>query len=412
MRRTLTDRGIAALKPEPGKRKLTHDLDVPGLAVMVTEKGAKSFVLYTRFPGSGKPTRRFIGTAGALPLAAAREKARHWRALIAQGKDPAEHEAAQRAAEARQRANSFAAVTEAYLEEHVKGQRTATATEQDIRSNLIPRWGSRPIASITVNDVLDLCADFKKAGIGAHGHNVLGHARRIFKWAIRTRRYELERSPCADLEPSVLISKKKSRDRTLTDAEIRALWLASDTLGYPYGPLYKLLLLTGTRRDEAAHAVHQEFDLSRKLWIISAGRHKSERDFVIPLSEDALSLLDGLPRLMGPFLFSTTGGQKAINGFSKAKRQLNELMQRALGEPLRPFQNHDIRRTVRSRLSELKVSPVVAEVTIGHKLPGLLGVYDRFDYLEEKRDALERWAQHLRGIVSRRGNIIEMRARP
>jgi hypothetical protein len=200
MRRTLTDRGIAALKPAaPGKRYMVHDADVRGLGVLVTDKGSKSFVFYARYPGSASPSRRYIGQVGALSLAAARRKAQEWRGLIAEGKDPAEHEAAQRRADARRRANTFEAVAVAFIEARIKGQRTAIATEQEIRRHLISRWIGRPITSITTDDVVDLCDSFRRAGINAHAHNVFGHCRRIFKWAIQRRCYDLQRSPCEGL---------------------------------------------------------------------------------------------------------------------------------------------------------------------------------------------------------------------
>lgn len=417
MRRPLTDRAIAALKPAPvGKRLLLHDSVVPGFAAMVTDKGAKSFVLVVRFPKTGKPARRFIGKVGALSLASARAKAQQWRELIAEGKDPAEHEAAQQRAAARRRANSFEVVAEAFIEARVRAQRTAHDTEREIRKHLIARWGSRPITDITVDDIVDLCDDFRRAGIRSHARNILGHARRLFRWAIERRCYDMVRSPCEGLSPTALIGERVPRDRVLGDTEIRALWLASEKLGYPYGAFFRMVLLTGTRRDQASDAQWREFDLERRLWVIPPARVKQRntgkpREHIVPLSKDAAALLDSVPRFAsGDFLFSTTAGAKSVDGFSKGKLRLDGAMQTLLGDTaLEPFVIHDIRRTMRSRLSELGVSPIVAEVTIGHSLPGLLGVYDRFEYLNEKRDALERWAARLRQIVNPQPNVVPMR---
>jgi integrase len=114
-------------------------------------------------------------------------------------------------------------------------------------------------------------------------------------------------------------------------------------------------------------------------------------------------LLDGLPHFMGPFLFSTTAGAKPVDGFSKAKVRLDAAMQALLGETkLQPFVIHDVRRTVRTRLSEIGVAPIVAELVIGHTLPGLLRVYDQWEHLKEKREALDRWALRLRQLVDPR----------
>src|SRR5262249_7499108 len=123
---------------------------------------------------------------------------------------------------------------------------------------------------------------------------------------------------------------------------------------------------------------------------------------VVPLSDQALAIVRDLPRFVsGEFVFTTTAGRKAVDGFSKAKIKLDGAMQAILGETrLSPWTIHDLRRTVRTRLSGLRIPPVVAETVIGHSLPGLLGVYDQHAYLDEKRDALQRWADELDRILN------------
>src|SRR5262249_51847011 len=126
--------------------------------------------------------------------------------------------------------------------------------------------------------------------------------------------------------------------------------------------------------------------------------------------DDAMALLEGLPHFAGDHLFSTTAGKKPVDGFSKAKLRLDGAMQALLrGEMLEPFVIHDLRRTVRSRLSELRVPKVVAELVIGHTLPGLLKVYDHWEHLDEKRDALDLWAARLREILNPHANIVPLR---
>ena len=391
MRKQLTDQGIRALKPAPaGKRELLYDTLQPRLAVMVTDKGSKSFVWYGRVPSTGKPSRRFIGPAGVMSLTAAREKAREWEQQISEGHDPAKIAAAERAAEAIRRANSFESVAEAYIGDHVQRLRQARTTENEIRKHLVSRWGTRPVTDISSHDVAALCDDFRSMGIVAHGQNLFAHGRRIFRWAIHRRVYGLERSPFEGLSPSILIGPKGTRDRTLTDAELAALWQASGDADYPYGQLVRLLLLTGSRKSEAAEAIWTEFDFVRALWTIPAARFKGKRDHVFPLSNDVVDLLRMLPRFSrGQFLFSTTAGHKPVNGLSKMKGRLDTSMERSMAPALlAPWVLHDLRRTVRSRLSELRVPPAIAELTIGHQLPGLLKVYDKWEAMDERRDAL------------------------
>lgn len=400
MRRTLTDRAVAGLKaPETG-RTFLWDRDPVGFGVMATSTGARSFIYETRYPGSPNPARRSLGKVGVITLAQARQKALRWRSLIAQGIDPAEHEASQRSHEARQKALTFEVVAERFVAERLAGLRTAETTAQEVRSYLISRWGSRPITSITVDDVVSLCDEFREADKAIHGRKIVGHASRVFRWAIARRALGVSHNPAAGLDLSDLLAPLRTRERTLDDAEIRAIWRASETAGYPMGALVRLLMATALRRSEAAEGDWREVDLSQRRWTIPASRMKSKRDHVVPLSTLALQVLDGLPRFTGGgCMFSTTDGSVSVSGFTKMKLRFDRLVAVELGRQPEPWTLHDIRRSVRSRLSEIGVQPVVAEAVLAHALPGLLRTYDRFDYAAEKADALERWATRLRELT-------------
>src|SRR5262249_35113084 len=148
--------------------------------------------------------------------------------------------------------------------------------------------------------------------------------------------------------PADAIGKKAVRNRVLNDDELRALWKATEDMGYPYGPLLRLLALTGQRRSEVAEAQWSEFDLAKRLWTIPAERMKADAAHEVPLSADAIAILESLPRFTkGDFLFSTKSGRKPINAFSRAKRQLDTAMlaqANANKTKLPPFVMHDIRR--------------------------------------------------------------------
>src|SRR5262249_32982171 len=150
---------------------------------------------------------------------------------------------------------------------------------------------------------------------------------RIFKWAMGSQIYELVRSPFENLSPAILIGKKKPRKRVLNDAEIAACWRACEVLGYPYGPLIRLLLLTGARRDEVGEAGWPEFNLDKGVWTIPPDRFKPDREHVVPLSADSVTVLQNLPRFAGGhFLFTTKSGRCPVNGYSKAKLRLDAAM--------------------------------------------------------------------------------------
>ena len=380
-KKMLTDARVKAIKPVPGKRIDYWDAMLPGFGVRVTDKGAKSYCVYARF--SGVPSRRTIGDANRLRLADARATAREWLSLAAEGKDPAT--AAQESAPV-----SFGAVMEEYLAQR-RGKRAAK-DEREIRHDLMRRWANKPLSSVTKQDVIKLVDEIKKRGAFTQAHNVLGHARTFFNWCLDRDVYGLTTSPCDRVKPGRVIGKKKARTRVLTDDEIRAYWRAAAKLHYPWEQFYKIAMLTGQRRAEIAEAKWSEFDLKQKLWTIPAERFKSDSTQLVPLSDSVVSILATIPR-WGEYLFTTTG-DKPIAGFSQAKRDLDDFM--GVSDP---FVLHDVRRTMRTRLSALRVPEMVCEMVIGHDKKGLQRVYNQHRFVDEMREALELWAARLRDIV-------------
>jgi len=398
-RRLLADKFVRGLRPAaPGQRDRYWDSKVPGFGVQVTDRGAKSFIVYARI--QKVPVRLFLGDASKMGLAAARKKARAWLDLIEQGVDPREVARQAELAAQRSRRTTFAAVCEAWLAEAVRDQqRKAAEVERDVRREFVARWGNRPIAEITALDVRNAIREVK-ARAPAQARNLLGYAKRLFGWAVAQHAFGLDESPAERLRPKDIVGKKTVRHRVLTDAELCALWRAAGRLSYPLGPLFQVLALTGQRKSEVAEARWREFDLQKRLWTIPAERMKGEAAHVVPLVDEVIAILNALPRFKkGDHLFSTTYGAKPVNGFSKAKARLDAAMAAELGGPADPFVIHDVRRTMRTGLSALPIPDNVRELVIAHARPGLHKVYDQFAYLEEKRHALTLWAARLRSIV-------------
>jgi integrase len=418
-RKALTDRTLKALKAaRHGEHYDVWDTVIPGFGVRVSETGRKTFVLAARYGGSSNPTRRAIGPYGAITLADARKEAQDWLKLIEAGKDPAEEKKRHRDAEARRRANTFGSVAEDFIREKLAGERKGYEVERDIRRVFIEAWGTRPIVDITASDVVSLIKRFRNEGKLYQAHNLLGYARRLWNWAIGQHAYGIQHSPCDRLRPKDIIGERQPRTRILSDAELRVAWKAAESLGYPYGPLFRLLLLTGQRKSEVAEAQWSEFDLAKKLWVIPAERMKADAAHVVPLSDDAIALLKSLPRFQsGDYLFSTTFGKQPVNGFSKAKARFDGRMIKIVREGdakarLADFVIHDLRRTLRTGLSAIPgISDLVRELVIGHAKPGLHKVYDQYAYLDEKRFALDAWAARLRSIVEpAAANVVSLRA--
>lgn len=453
VRRNLTDRKLKSLKRDRSlEDKLGHydawDTIVPSLGVRVSKTGRRTFVLMTRYPGDKHPARRKLGLYGELSLDQAREKARGWLELIRKGIDPAIAEEEARQAALRLQANTFTSVAEDYLTLAVIGpdpekprQRKAAEVARDFRGVFIALWGERPITSISRHDVLTLIEGIRDNGtaatLAAYGkakkgkaekapapgqaRNLLGLLKTFFGWAIERGTYGLESSPCEYLKAARIIGERQADDRTLTDAELLAFWGATGELEYPYGPIYRLLLLTGLRLNEVADAVWSEFDLAKGIWTIPAARMKGKngkaRPHTVPLTADVLSILESLPRFnAGEYLFSTTSGKSPVWVSDKIKRRLDAAMLEKLKEgakdpgkvKLPAWINHDLRRTLRSRLSELRVDGDVAEAILAHVKPGIRGVYDRYELFDEKRHALELWATRLRSIAEPQPNVLEL----
>ena len=411
-RRRLTDRSVRALKPAAAnKRYITMDEACPGLGVRVNDQASKVFTFVGRFPGSRNPTRRAIGAYPNISLEEARKTGRAWQRLLADGVDPRAERQRREREELRLTANPFGTVAAAYVA-HLqrKGLRSAAEVERYLDREFVPAWRDRPIGELTRADVLTVIQRLVNRGKPAAARNALAYVRSFFGWAVDA--YGLESSPADRIQPKRLIGAAKSRTRVLNDEELSALWRATGRMSYPFAPLFRMLLLTGQRRSEVAEAQWHEFDLAGKMWVVPAARSKSGQQHLVPLSDDVLRILAELPRFKkGSFIFSTTFGERPVSGFSKIKDALDKRMLRTLramarkrGEnpanvEMRPFVIHDLRRTVRTRLSSLRFPDEVAEAVIGHGRKGLQRVYDQHQRIDEMREAHAAWAARLRDIV-------------
>jgi len=295
----------------------------------------------------------------------------------------------------RRQASTFAAVAEEYLTRHADKLAKAKEARAIIRGEFVRRWGPRPVVEITAEDVAAAIRAIVNRGAIYQAHNAFGWLRGLYNWAIGTGEYGVEASPVERLQPAKLIGKREARERTLTDAELRAVWAAAEVVGYPYGPLFRLLILTGQREREVADMTSGELDLVARLWTIPAGRMKGGRAHQVPLAPATAALIEALPRWnAGGHLFGTTAGVTAVNGFSKAKARLDKL------SGVTGWKLHDLRRTMRTHLSALPVQDMVRELVIAHAKPGLHRVYDLHAYLEEKRECLDLWEKRLLAIVT------------
>lgn len=391
----LTDRKVAGLRPKSNRYELTDRL-APGLGIRVSPSGTRIWFYKGRFPPSTHPVRRTINEYPLLSLEQARAVAREWRLQIKAGVDPQRREAEQRAAaaaaEERKREGSFRQVAEAFIKRHVSKLARARGVELIVQNELLARWHDRQIDEISRRDIIQMVEEIADRAPGM-ASVVFATCRSLFNFAVD--RDLLVASPCDRVKPAKLIGSRSQRSRVLSDAEIKSLWEACDTLGFPYGQIYRLLLLSGCRKMEVGEARWSEFDLPGKLWTIGPDRTKTDTAHVVPLSGMALEVLASLPRIGDSNLLFTLSG-RPLNDYDKQKARLDKLM----GNPEPPFVVHDLRRTVRTRLSELGVPQHVAELCLGHTQKGLHAVYDLHTFAHEKRQALDAWAAALHKIIT------------
>ena len=385
-RRLLTQLSVDKAQPRSRRYEIPDGPGgVPGFALRVGETGVKSYVLRYRY--GGRQPRLTLGLAALLKLADARARARKLIDMARAGRDPASD---RRAA----RRDTVAAIAAQYLELHVRrnGQRRAADVERMFKSAILPAWGERAIQSITKRDALDL-VDGIAARAPVMANRTLALAKRTFAWAVE--RGVLEASPLVGMKPP---AKERSRDRVLSDVELAAIWRASAELGWPYGPITRLLILTASRRGEVCGLRWAELDLGRQLWVKPAARVKGGRQHTLSLSAAAVELLQSLPRVDGTdAVFPARAGGAVSSVPARAKACLDALAAVA------DWRIHDLRRTTASGLARLGVQPQVIAAILDHAPASVIGVtaiYQRHRHEVEVQAALERWAGHVQRLAA------------
>lgn len=410
--KVLTMQSVERHKPQPARRVEIPDAALPGFYLVVQPSGAKSWAVRYRF--GGQTRKHTIGPYPLFDLTAARAAAREALQLVARGRDPvAEKRAAVEAAAAVER-DTVRAVAAEYVERHLKPNskpRYAIEAEALLRNHVVARWGDRRMGDVTRRDAIALTDALIDVGMGVGANRVFSAARALFNWALG--REIIETTPFLRLKPPLA---EASRDRVLSDAEARLVWLAAEQVGYPFGTLAQLLLLTAQRRDEVARMTWAEVDADG-LWTLPSERTKNSREHLVPLPAPARAILAAVPRIAGrPGFVLTTGGAAASSNFAKNKAKLDAVMlsiarDEAIeagrdpdGVEIAPWRLHDLRRTASTGMARLRQPIHVTEAVLNHAtgaVSGVAAVYNKYQYLDEKRAALEAWAGHVEAIVGR-----------
>lgn len=386
---TLTDLKIKKLKPPSTGQHEIWDNKLSGFGIRITSKGTISFVVLYRFEGK---SRRFtLGRYPILSLSAARSLAQEALVKVNAGKDPAyEKKQIQKAPGTLY----FEELVDEFIEKYAKRQnKTWREYERILKRDFLPFWKNKKIDHIKRNDVnkrLDAIID---RGARRAANLCFAIIRRVFNWAIE--RGLIEQSPCSGMKRP---TKDISRDRVLTDEELLAVWNAADKEAYPFGVITKLLILTAQRIGEVTNLHWQDLDLKEKLWHLEADQNKSGRAHIIPLTDRTIELIKTIPNLHKTLLFPAQKleADRPVSGISKFKARLDEKSQ------VYEWRMHDLRRTVATGMAKKQIPPHVVERILNHKsgtFGGVAGVYNRFGYLPEMRDALEVWQTHFSNLL-------------
>lgn len=378
-RAPLTDLTIRRLKPPPAGRLELFDPALSGFGVRVSPRGRKSWFVFVRL--HRRLLRISLGTWPAVGLAEARRRAREAIVAASAGRDPR-----QRVADAHDA--TVGAVAERFVAEWAKPRnRRWRETERILAHDVLPYWGRRPLASIRRREIAAWYALLaQRAPVLAN--RALSTVKRLCAWCCDVGL--LEADPAAGLRIAL---PERPRQRLLSEDEIRALWSAWTTMGYPWGTAAALLPLTAVRRGELGGMRWSEVDPSARLWTIPAARMKSGRPHTVPLSTMAWHLLDAIPRHAATDAVFLTRVGPGLHGWDRAIAHARALSGVADWRP------HDLRRWARTTMARLGVRPEIAEACLGHSVPTIQRTYNVYSYLEERRAAFERLADHLRGIL-------------
>jgi integrase len=401
--RKLTDLFVERVKAPTGGRRVEYfDAAFPGLALRVTNRGRKSFSLHYRM--HGRLRRLTLGSYPAIKPAQARHEAMAALERVRQGIDPSAEKQARRFAPSPE-SEAFGVLVCDYLDHHVRPNLAPTTykeTKRILESDGLATWHDRPISSITRRDVIGIIDAITTRGAKVQANRTLERLRALFRWAIEKDR--LHTSPIDGMRRP---TKEWARDRTLSDDELRWFWAASTEIGWPFGPLAQLLLLTAQRRDEVAGAEWPEIDLGKKIWTIPRAKAKNDREHEVQLSAAAIEVLKSLPRIGDGFLFTTTGATP-VSGFSRAKERMRAAMLVAkrgeLGKTageIPEWTLHDLRRTAATGMARLNFPPHVVDKILNHTsgaIRGVAAIYNRFAYMEERRAALEAWGRYVSNL--------------
>ena len=403
-------RTVDALKAGPAVNFLWDD-DVKGFGVKITPAEAVSYIYQYRMGGREAKTRRYsIGAHGSpWTPASARTEAKRLGLLVAQGIDPAK-------ADQKRRSDAVNLAFKAYSQrfyESCTGDGWRNMVERTLRLHVVPIIGDKSLPAVTRADIVAVF-DAMPTEHQASRRNVFAIMRRLFRWAIG--RGDIALSPLTGMETPPAV---KARDRHLSDAELCRVWNAAPGCHQCFGPIVRLLIATGQRREEVTGMEWSELDRSGLMWQLPGSRTKNGEPHEVPLNRLAVEAIDKLakgdkwPRR--GLVFKTSSGGP-FSAHAAGKRKIDALLAAEDDDDIRGWRLHDLRRTLATGFQRLGVRFEVTEAVLNHMSgarSGVAAVYQLHQWADEKRVALEIWADHITRVLGKieETNVVPLAAR-
>jgi integrase len=382
----LTKSAIDAL-PTSKSDIVYWDSGCPGFGVKVTPKGRKVFIVLYRNGGASSKLRKYtIGPHGRVTLHQARVAAQKVFAAKLEGRDPA---AEKRESKRRMMTDRVVDLLESFIAQRLSQNRSGGEIARLLRREVGKAWIGKSIHEISKRDVVEAISAIEQRGAPIAANKTLKSMKTFLRWCVG--RAVLDQSPA---EGVPLPAKEVARDRVLDDLELARVILAARKIGGPYGGIVEFLALTGQRREEVAGLTWEELDLEQRIWTIPKSRTKNSKAHVVHLCDQSLAVLKCADQ-QGPLMFSLLG-TKPFQEFSRAKSLLDRI------SGVTGWRLHDLRRTLVSGMARLGVAPHVADKILNHQsgtISGVAAVYQRHEFLVERRVALDLWGAHIGALL-------------
>jgi integrase len=377
-----------------GDREDHFDSSHPGLALRVSKSGVKSWVFFYRLVNGHVVQRRMtLGNYPAMSVAEAHEAWRKARDLVAAGRDP------QAVADDALPIKSFVSVFEEWMKLDMAGKKSASVIEKRLRTYVMPAWEGRLIIDIDRRAAMAVIDGIRVSGKVVLANRIHAHLHRLFVWCVG--RGIIETNPLLHAEKT----QEMERERVLSDDEIKKLWVASVKLQPAYRDAFRVLLLTGARKQEISELRWDEIEGDEAH--LSGKRTKTGKDHIIPLTSLVREIINAIAKGEGGYVFAPSGFG-FISNWDRSKKKLDAK------SGVTGWVIHDLRRTLATGLQRLGVGITVTEAVLGHTggtRGGIVKVYQKYNYLPEKRAALEAWGAHVMALVhgDKRGEVVPLR---